>query len=425
MKKLLSIGIALTTAVALLLGAGEASATQARRTSLGANQLILDSTDVFNFPQLTVDYSQHVMIDYGVGVGNNTPGAWDNGSALLLLGSENLAYGVGIFHGDLFNSTTNIAAGHTLRNSFPHNLTSLNLGNVANPWAFGPVEVFSQPHTILDLFGAMKSGNMKLGARLAFGHGGQSAYDAAADETNSVGNNFINLDAGVSIDSGFRLDTGLKILVDFASQKEGDLTSLSGFLFGADLFGRAYMPMTNRMELGVLGNLAFTSLSLDNKPDDATPTTTSSNTSLGVLAGVGPVYRIADNSTIAGYGIVGYTNLNNDPNTDNNDDADSAGFWYLPGMQLAADIQIVDWLFFRTGLQYSYVVATGSEETPDGDDKTTATTSLFGWRAGLGVTKGNFTLDGVLQNNFLTDGPFIVGGVGNGLFTTLSAGYRF
>src|SRR5690606_14124851 len=89
----LAVLLALGASIGITGFAGDAHAQSARSTSLAQNQLILDRTDVLTFPQLSVEYTNLLALDYGAFA--------QAGSGLALLGNERLAFGLGIAQGNV------------------------------------------------------------------------------------------------------------------------------------------------------------------------------------------------------------------------------------------------------------------------------------------------------------------------------------
>src|SRR5690554_356041 len=438
--------ICATTVAFGLLGTADADASTARRNSLLGNRLVLDREDVFAFPQLATQYANLVGFDYG--------GDAETGNALLIVGDQSGALGVSLHRGNLFASEL-----------YPYAAGNGVLGGPNSPYggALGALNV--RTGNIVDVFGGYNLGTGLIGARLVLGNGGVSqtpANDALDDQ--SAGEFFTVLQLGYSMTGRLALDTALNIKFSTMSVEQGDDTPTSGTQFGVGLDARGIYDLRGQMDLGFVGGLNFVNNGVDNEVGG--DTVSSSNTSFAIQAGVGPVWTIesrraaapvqaapatdaygtpqpaapapaveteGDGTTIAAYALLGYQMNSNDPNTDNDNDGSGNSQIILPGVQLAADIELLDWLYFRSGAQYRWVIAGASAETADGDDSTgirgpgatsTGYNNGFGWSTGLGVKVGDFRFDGTLANNFLLNGPNFIGG-GTGFLTTASAEYSW
>ncbi len=356
---------------------------------------------MYTYPQLAVNYANLVGFDYGA-----SP---QQGTGLLIMGSKRGAFGISLHRGNLFTNDI-----------FPYANDNGPLGDTQ-----GPLAAIQPAGTIFDVFGGFDIGGGLAGARLALGHGSNTTTPATGDET-STSQTFVLLEAGYSMTGPLVLDTALNLSFSTGSQTQGSDTPVSATEFGIGLNGRGYTKIGMPWELGFLGNINFQTASTDQTAGNNT--TTSNTNQFGIQAGAGPVWDLGgddNDSIVAGYAVLGYNHTSADPNTDQNNDANSASAVILPGFQIAADIQLLDWLYFRSGAQYLWAINTTSAEAPNGSNDTSQTGSGgFGWTAGIGFKKGNFRFDGQFANNFLLNGPNIIGG-GTGFLTTASAEYMW
>ncbi|MFU8804657.1 MAG: hypothetical protein ACNA8W_12660, partial [Bradymonadaceae bacterium] len=282
------------------------------------------------------------------------------------------------------------------------------------------------PHTIADLFAAMELGPGLLGVRLALGTGGQGFDPASRDiDPSSSNQTYVKTAVGFSLTGDFRLDTGLNFILDTGRIVAGgsDQFAATQVRFGIDV--RGYTPLAQDVDLGFLADIHLDNTSATNFGATAQDDVDSTAMNFGAVLGAGPVYNIGGVTTVAGYLVLGMLTGSADPDLDGDDDEESYFLGIVPGLQLAADIHLTDWLYFRSGMQYFFGALSEREATPDGDDISTLSFSNFGWRAGLGLNIGNFSLDGAFAHGFLTSGPDFVGGQAPGLFTMTSMSYRF
>lgn len=382
----------------------------ARRASLAESRLVLDLNDVYLYPQTVAQHNNLARFDYGL--------VDSSGSGLALFGDDEMALGVGIFRGDLLG----------WRYFFPHDATHPNLGNIINPLAETGIV---GPSTIADLFGGMEVGEGLLGARLSLGQGVDTVIDLE-DEKSGDRQTFFGTTIGYSLVHVFRLDTSVTFQLSSGNQFVEDdeiIVDANSLLVG--LSGRAYAPMTEDVELGLLADVVYSTTNWDEQdPFDEDETTQQSISTVLATAGAGPVYEL-DGSTVAAYGILGHVRTTIDPDVDEDDNRLHSSVTVLPGVHLAADVQLRDWLYFRSGLQYSFDVLRETQEfdiddTDRDDTVASARDDQFGWRAGMGVEYEDFTVDGAFQAGFITNGPAFLGGDGvGGMFTMVSASYRF
>ncbi len=376
-------------------------ADAARRASMAQNLLILDKNDVYLFPQVGVEYTNLLSLEYGPAAGA--------GSGIALLGDESMAFGLGIYRGDIVDD-----------HFFPYGLGHNNLGNIPN------ILGYAQPHTIVDLFASMDLGGGLAGARLTLANGANRLVDAE-NEVTSDGQTYVGLTAGYSMVGDMRLDAGLRFGLATGGDQVADesATAQTGFALGLGV--RGFSGLSDAVDLGFLFDAEFqsTSITVFGDPDDFN----ASSNQFHVLGGIGPAYDIDGVTTLAGYAVLGLQRSTDDPDTSEDLNRTHNMILVIPGVHVAADIQILEWLYFRTGMQYNF----GSESETVEIDLDTARDSVvtsgrlsnFGWRTGIGLEIDNFTLDGAFQAGFITNGPDFLGGNGGGMFTMVSAGYRF
>jgi hypothetical protein len=90
-------------------------------------------------------------------------------------------------------------------------------------------------------------------------------------------------------------------------------------------------------------------------------------------------------------------------------------------VNMAAEIQVLDWLYVRTGAEYNWQL----DRAANDNVKVREADGAFRWAAGLGVQKDTFSFDGVVQNNFVTGGPNFIGGNATGFLAIASLTYKF
>ena len=131
--------------------------------------------------------------------------------------------------------------------------------------------------------------------------------------------------------------------------------------------------------------------------------------------------------TVAFHGHFGVSNVSTEPNDQEDDDESSSMSIMFPGFNIAMEYQLLEWLVFRSGANYSFVIAENETTTPGGDEAVQSGygDAVFGWNAGFGFLMGNFRIDGTLSEGFMTGGPQFIGGNANGLFGLVSATGKF
>ncbi|MFP4599418.1 MAG: hypothetical protein ACLFVJ_14260, partial [Persicimonas sp.] len=193
-------------------GIAEADANTARRDSLDGNRLIEDRDDIFQYPQLTVNYANRIGFDYN--------GADNQGSALMLMGNEILAYGVALHRGDLLRN-----------NLFPYDREGPFLSGFQNPLGF------QQPGNIIDFFIGADVGGGLAGARLSLGRGATD-QDPADGDPSSDSQTTVRLDGGYSLSGPLTLDTALNLSFATAEEVAAGETQQEGSMFGVGLSTR-------------------------------------------------------------------------------------------------------------------------------------------------------------------------------------------
>lgn len=399
---------------------GIQDADAARRDSLAGNRLIEDRDDVFAYPQLVVEHTNLAAFEYGFNE--------QSGNGLLIMGNDRFGFGVAIHRGDLFDNET-----------FPYDDGTGALTDVPNLLDTNPVGVsFSQPGTAVDLFAGFDLGAGLAGGRLVIGRGYTETNPPNVSE-DSNSQTYFMLQGGFSLAGPLVLDSSLRLVYSTGEVVSGGDTVSDGSFFRLGASVRGYTGLAGAMELGFLGDISYDTVSADQQ---GAVTVEGEADNFNIQGGAGPVWEIGEDTTIAGYGVLGFQTSSVDANT--NDDASlSVNQAILPGFHLAADIQLAEWLYFRSGAQYMWSTISATQETAAGDVEgslsgssgdfptidpaatTTPSPGGFGWSAGIGIEVDNFRFDGSFQRGFLLNGPDFIGGNTGGLFTLASAEYAW
>jgi hypothetical protein len=399
-----------------------------RRHSLAENRLIEDKDDVFAFPQLAVDYANLASFEYGTG--------YQAGNGMFIFGSEDLAVGVTAHRGDTFNN--NQLFPYSLAPGLALNPPGTLLGGVVSGPNGDPL-----PGTVLDVFLGADLGTGKAGGRIAFGHGASFSQPDANDGPDGAARTYVILQGGYSLTGDLSLDISGRVGIDLATQQADGDQVVGGTGIDAGVSARGYYEMAENMRLGFVGDTEFNTVSVTNFNDPAVDDddVTGATNFFVFQAGVGPEYTINENTTVAGYGVLGLGFTQTDPDVDEDGPVTTNTEFVLPGLHLAADIEVLEWLYFRSGLQYSWATrsqrtedtaadtvdtvgergARGATDSPVG---TLASPGGFGWRAGIGFQVENFSFDGSFTDGFLLNGPNFIGG-GGGFLVIANAKYEF
>jgi hypothetical protein len=391
-----------------------------RRTSLGGNLLIKDPDDVFPFPQTAVLHRNMIRLDYG--------GASPSGNGVLTLGNENHAFGIALHRGDLLNPdivgfNTELAYLAGVQDPF----TGIG-ANAFNGPAIPPLGVTDgpvAPATVFDIMYGKAVGENALGVRLGLGRGIQAVN--VDGETAKAQQTFVVAQVGYSLlpKEGLRLDLSGNVNLGFANSTTlvgGDEEDVnSGMRVRAGFLGRGYIPVNNLVDIGFLANVNFTNEHITDKANG--PDLDSNQFNVGMMGGIGPVVNL-DRAKIAAYGGFLGSVGKSDPDTDEDEDATKSLQFLVPMVNMAVEVQVLDWLYVRTGTQYSWNIDR-IRDTVDDPTKARASNGNLLWTAGLGLAKNNFAFDGVVQNGFVTGGPNFIGGNANGFLAMASLTYKF
>lgn len=422
------------------------SAQANRRISLSHNQLLEDREDVFLFPQLALDYRNLLIVDLG--------GAAQEGRLLFLGGWDNLAVGLAAYNSALPPPDNYVFANPIAGDIVSYETFRLYLGEVTPPpFPVSTIGSFwgdAQPFSVVDAIIALPMGDGLFGARLGLGTRADIEFFEDEDDDSGVTETFVTLEAGLSGTGEVRYDTSLNVTIDIGEVQDYeipqpfdpfnvlgtaiDVDYATLTLIRASLSGRGYLPFADKVEIGVLGNVVFTNGSIELDFAGVNRETTANIMGVAFMGGAGPVYRITENTTIGGYGLLGVVYATQDLNDTVDNDSLSDVIFYLPAVRVAADIGITNWFFVRAGLRYSFQLSMTSigEYFQDEDNVLPARGETshrrdgsFGWSAGLGLKHAGFTLDGALQHALLTSGPDFIGGAAPGMFIVVSAGYHW
>jgi hypothetical protein len=169
-----------------------------------------------------------------------------------------------------------------------------------------------------------------------------------------------------------------------ATWLEGDdeLTD-EGSGLGIGLSGRAFVEMSEAIDLGILAGFQTRSRSTElDDPDDNRSDEEENELMVGV--GVGPRYTITDEATIAAYATLGIRQATSDPEGRNNldDEVDIL----LPGVTVSAEWWLFHWFAYRSGIvsQYLLISTENQEDTDQGGVEGTDRNLLFYWSNGVG-----------------------------------------
>ena len=106
---------------------------------------------------------------------------------------------------------------------------------------------------------------------------------------------------------------------------------------------------------------------------------------------------------------------------DDNEGVDSETYIHIPALKGGVEQEIGKWLVFRAGATSTTEYSTTNVE--NGTLKSFETD--FNTYFGTAITWDNFSLDATIGEDFLHDGPYMVGGNANGFMGSVAATYTF
>jgi hypothetical protein len=443
-------GATLVSVAALVSTPTQAEA--ARRFSLAGNVLIEDEDDVFAFPQLATKYARSIGFDYGT-----TSNA---GNATLLMGDTYQAWGVTLHRGDAVTPWQIRSDGDLgYLNGYGSTVgTAVQQPDVGAPAGVGgggdggvPVpndggdtggdgggdagvpeglntgtfgQTASGPKTVIDaLYASAEPGNTAWGLRLTLGSD-KTFNDpkASGAKENFQSEHFFAATFGYSDYTGdLDWDGAATLLVGMAGVTANgkEAQSASRYELSANFRGSMSLAGEKDTRLGLLGHARYGTATIEPKGAG-----TNAADDLHLMAGAGPVVKVTDRITVAAYGVLGLLRQTHDPDSKEKGDLDGRLAIVFPGFNFATEIQIRDWIFFRSGAEYTYQFRIQDYGKSPGGFEASDRQDSFVWNAGLGFIFGDLHVDGALSHQFITEGPDFIGG-DSPLFAMVSASAKF
>lgn len=404
-----SVLAALVPLTALVLAA---PARADRRTALAGSQIIEDADDVWVYPQLALLHANRVGFDFGAMGG--TPEY--QGGGVLLLGFDSWAVGAGVHRGDLLRAGEFFAG----PDADLAGLAGFN-GIWDESWVQAPFAPEPAP-TIADVLAAFRLGEAgMLGLRVTGGFGGVATTDSDGDER-ADRQGYVGFTAGYSLRGPTNVDLSVEIGWDGVKETDsiggaaGDLADGDAILFATN--GRAFFPVGSNIDIAVIGAFGVS----DYEQDDIQAETVWRRRIFTGYAGAGPRVTLGERATIGSYLVIGAAHNRLKPREEDEGDDDSfTTVLTVPGLHIAGEFRVFDWLLFRAGMSAAHRVQLTSD--PDGND-TESHPYDFRWHAGVGFEVDDFTFDGAFAGSFLTSGPSFLG-QDTPLYGIVSVGYAW
>jgi hypothetical protein len=391
--------------VAVLLAAAPAGAD--RRTALAGSRLLEDPDDVWAFPALTLLHAGRLGFDFGM---NDLQGA-----GMFLLGFEEWGIGAGVHRGDLLRPGSFFAGPD---------------GDLAGLSGFdglwdGIGAPFSAPSApvIADLVAAMRiEGDHLIGLRLTGGAGGTTTTLPEISGEIAAMQGYFGFTAGYSVRGPANFDVSAEFGWDTMELSDTHTPPTQDFADGTAYFGginaRAFFPVTETIDIGALADFGVADYA---QRDKTLEQDWLRRTFTGSVA-AGPVIHLGEDALIGTYLTIGLARTNTRPaamDAGENDTFDTT--LTAPGVHLAGEFRVFEWLYFRAGMIGSYAVRWLSDPT---SGARTEYPYNFRWHAGVGFEVGHFTFDGAFTGSFLTNGPAFLGQP-SPLYAIVSAAYAW
>ncbi|MBW6515324.1 MAG: hypothetical protein K0B81_01745 [Candidatus Cloacimonetes bacterium] len=235
-------------------------------------------------------------------------------------------------------------------------------------------------------------------------------------------------------DLGLTMQLPNGILENEVSLDKGEL---SGLLLG--LNGRYFIIDEDNVSMMTILDIKLSNTSFEFKHYDEDTlfyTEKDDHSLLGVSFGIGINYQINDNNLLVlGLKPLGMTKTAHEEeylliNADKEVTKIEQTITTLPEYRVGLESRISSWLTGRVGAYQQYHFIGYEKNFTYGDqsyliEKYSYYESNFNVSIGFAVNFRNFTIDGVLSDSFLFDGPNFIGGKSNGIATQLSLKYSF
>jgi len=267
----------------------------------------------------------------------------------------------------------------------------------------------------IDLFLGLSDG-------LAVGLGLSAASHSNNKDVETQSATYLDLKAGKSTDM---LDLGIIIKLPMGSIEHKNPTiKTTFFTLGVDLNGRYYFIQKEDWSLSGIAEFEYMGNTSKYKPSGGTEQkATTSEISLHL--GLGINYNVTE-TTLLALGIkplaLDLVTTKYTPGTFKT----TSNNFIIPEVKIGIESWVKPWLVLRAGATDSYYY--DSFKTPE-DDKADVESYdyvyYYSAQVGVGFKFNNFTIDSLIRNQLLFDGPNFIGGSNTGVSSTLSLGYTF
>ncbi len=382
--------------LAVLLFASVASANMTRIATMGWNDALLwDEENIFWCPALAGGYPSEILVELGT---YRPKDSLANASVAVFLTNDEMA-SMGVL-GIVVNRTT---------------------ASVPN----GDLE-FMAPIPSFDLIYAKNMGGFGVGGMLTFARN-SSTTEQAGDSTDKS-TMVIGFTPGVTFAMGEKgsVDLGFGFqMISFSveDKRSGETWENDGATaMGGNL--RAMLPMGEYVFFIPYVGFQMSSLnwkytSADPSPDTTYSVTDSDSTMFGGGFGLN-IMPFEETTVIVGF-EVGVSSWDNSSPAFS--DSINSYSTMTPAFVFGAESRFNSWMTGRIGARKTFF-SSYSDEGYAGD-KSSSATDAFQMALGLGMVFGDFTIDAMLDENFLFEGPNFIGGFTTAPNARLTATYNF
>lgn len=354
-------------------------AQAARRSSFAGNQFIDDPDDMFAFPQLTMKYTNRIIIDMAP---NGNSG---NGSIIF---GDNTVWNFNTGRGDFLNNTAQWAAGSADRfmGIFDANGTPGSNGSNGSSIEWWDIGM------------ATHLGDTPFGFNLSWATDKNKFKPDGADPVVDNSSSMISLQVGVTLsdieiaaEAGFGSYEDDVATLDPSDQNDFSFSNFSLLARGnIDDFGGQNWRWVAAFATG------------KNSPDltDAVDLSTT-----GFRGSFGPVWGTPGEWEVAAYMSFNY--LSHETQGGLVDLKNTQNFTSFPAYNMATEYYLNDWFVIRGGIASQNVSDTFEQGVDGSDNKSNDSDNRFTsflWTAGLGIDKGNWGLDMALDESDVHSG---------------------
>lgn len=367
--------------LAVLLFASVAMANETRVGTMGGNDVLLwDEENIFWCPALATGYANEFLAELDQ---YPAPGGYSDAHLGVFLTNDEMA-SMGVL-GLVVNRTTA---------AVPSNGSSFE---------------FLAPIPSFDLIYAKNMGGLGIGGMLSLARDSRSREMGVGD-TSDISTMVIGFTPGVTFAVGEKgtVDIGFGFqMTSFSSEDKTTDPVTTWESDGAQTLGarlRAMLPMGEYVYF--IPHVGFEMSSLNWKQDTVN-VTVNDGTMFGGGFGLN-IMPFEETTVIVGFEVGISSQDNSSANTAPFADSINSMSTMTPTLVFGAESRFNSWMTGRIGARKTFF-ASSSWEGYAGDKSTSATDSFL-MALGLGMVFGDFTLDAMLDENFLFEGPNFIGG---------------